>query len=416
MISVLRYGNGRSCSLALRDEALVADCEIPRGEPLIDVSKAAEAALEQPLDFPPLAKALVPGDKVAITLADAVPQAATIIARVVNLLLAADIRPNDVTVLEPSERSETRVVDPLAETAPEIRNLISTQIHDPHHREGLCYLAASTEGHPQYISRAIHEADFVISVGKLHGVETRGHDAFRSGVFPTFSDAATLKRYRSDRGGAQQKRLCKNAEEIAWLLGARFTIQVVPGAAGTVLDILAGDTNAVGREGTRRYHEAWACDVPRQAELVVGTIEGDGAEQTWESLGAAIMNAQRAVSTDGSILVLCELAKPPDWRLRKALVADEVQLDDRRVRCTADSTTALDLARALERSKIYLVSGLDDELVEELGMLPVSIDDLPRLVTRYESCTLLRNAQYAVAEPADAPSLEPAIAKPRRRR
>ena len=47
------------------------------------------------------------------------------------------------------------------------------------------------------------------------------------------------------------------ADEAGWLLGARFTIQVVPGGGDDVLAVLAGDLDAVCRAGSQRCEDAW---------------------------------------------------------------------------------------------------------------------------------------------------------------
>ena len=66
----------------------------------------------------------------------------------------------------------------------------------------------------------------------------------------------------------------------------------------------------------------------------------------------------------------------------------------------SDALPATQLARAMDRARVYLLSDLDAETVEELGMAPVeSADEIPRLAARHKSCILLGNAQHAVATP-----------------
>ncbi|HEX3724962.1 MAG TPA: hypothetical protein VHV08_01915, partial [Pirellulales bacterium] len=48
---------------------------------------------------------------------------------------------------------------------------------------------------------------------------------------------------------------------------------------------------------------------------------------------------------------------------------------------------------------VYLVSQLDEELVEDLGIHPLSASQVSRLARRYESCIVLANADYAIACP-----------------
>jgi hypothetical protein len=55
------------------------------------------------------------------------------------------------------------------------------------------------------------------------------------------------------------------------------------------------------------------------------------------------------------------------------------------------------LARAVERGPVYLLSQLEDETIEDLGLAPVAdIDEIIRLAGRHESCIVLEDAQHTV--------------------
>ena len=46
------------------------------------------------------------------------------------------------------------------------------------------------------------------------------------------------------------------------------------------------------------------------------------------------------------------------------------------------------------------MSRLDAETVEELGLVPLTADDVSRLARRFDSCVVLANAHYAIAQPS----------------
>ena len=76
---------------------------------------------------------------------------------------------------------------------------------------------------------------------------------------------------------------------IAWLLGARFTVQVVPGRGVEVLHVLAGDLAAVSERGEQLYDQAWRFDDLKPASLVVVAVvrlEADPAAvaEAWNEL------------------------------------------------------------------------------------------------------------------------------------
>ena len=66
-----------------------------------------------------------------------------------------------------------------------------------------------------------------------------------------------------------------------------------------------------------------------------------------------------------------------------------------------DALPAAQLARALDRGKVYFLSRLEASVVEDLEMIHVGNGaELARLARRHASCILLSNAQYAVTKPA----------------
>ena len=95
MSSVLHYGVDSVVEIESTGD-LVADCRTPRGEPLADIAAAVSSALSEPLDFPPLRRSVVPGDRVAVALGAGVPHAAALASSLVANLLEAGIAPGGI--------------------------------------------------------------------------------------------------------------------------------------------------------------------------------------------------------------------------------------------------------------------------------------------------------------------------------
>lgn len=404
MTLVVRFGAHSSAQLDIPSEALIATCEAPRGKPIKDLAAAVDRALAEPLEFPPLAQSVVPGDKVVLALASGVPQGATIVARTLAVLQAAGVDPHDITLIRTQDDVDEGSPDPLAALPRELVAGIQVEVHDPKRRESLSYLAADGGGKPIYINRTLHEADAVIAIGCLRLDDSPGYLGINSSVFPAFSDSARLERYRTPAAveAAHRRKLQKQADEVGWLLGLQFTIQVVPGAASEVLHLLAGSAEAVFRTGSRLCEEAWGFRVPRLADLVVATIEGDASEQSWENVGRALAAATRALRPGGAVVVCSEMEEglgPALEQIVGAVDLDEALAEIQRQH-PADALTATQVVHALQRGKVYLISQLDDELVEELGLAPLEAEQLSRIAQRYDSCLVLTNSHHAIARPA----------------
>jgi hypothetical protein len=137
--------------------------------------------------------------------------------------------------------------------------------------------------------------------------------------------------------------------------------------------------------------------------LVVAAISGVERQQTWENLGRAVESAAYLVEEDGAIVVCCDLAAPPGPALQRLIGATSREDAVRQIRRDnpRDALPALQLARALQTHRIYLLSRLDAELVESLEMIPVAgPDELVRLTQRSDSCLVVANALHAMVQVA----------------
>jgi len=402
MECVLRHGTDSSVRLELPDDTALAHCGMPRGVPLEDPAAAVVEALAEPLDYPALIRSTTPGDRVVLALDTGVPRVAEIVAAVVRSLADCGVDPDGITVLRTRADADTGVGDPCRLVPEEIKERIALATHDPTTREKLAYLAATEAGEPVLLNRAIHDADLVLPIGCFRSEESAGYFGIFGTLYPTFSDTRTLMRYRSpgtlDLEGRHRRRLLKTVNEVGWLLGVTLTVQVVPGAGNAIQHVLAGACDSVGRQGRQLYDAAWNQSVPRRATLVVAGIEGGPEQQTWRALGQTLSAAARLIEDDGAIVVCCDLATRPGPAVQRLSDAHSRDAALRRIRKDRpdDALPAMQLAQALDRGNVYLLSRLEQSLVEDLDVTPVARpDELARLVRQFESCIVLSNAPHA---------------------
>ena len=84
-----------------------------RGAPSEFRCRCNRSRIADPLGFPPLAHAALPGDKVAIALAHGVPQAAKIVARAAEILVSSGVRAHDITIVQTLEDHQSGTASPL---------------------------------------------------------------------------------------------------------------------------------------------------------------------------------------------------------------------------------------------------------------------------------------------------------------
>jgi len=399
----LKYGDEGSLQLELPQKAVVADGCQPRGTPLDDPASAVIAALADPLDFPPFSRAVIPGDRIALALDLGIPLVGDIVAGAVHTVLEAGASAEDIAVVlapgsDPDSLQLIRSRLPLP-----IRDQVGVVVHDPTDEGFLGYLAASKDGKPVYFNRWVYDADVVLPISTMRLEKSLGYVGVHGGLFPTFSDGATLARFRAPTSAdwaVHQRRRREEADEAAWLLGVQCTLQIAPGPGNSVLHALAGDARAVAQKGRVLCEAAWLHQAPQRASLVVATIEGGPEQQTWENFARALFAASHAV-TDGGAIVLCtNLCRAPGPALRRlteiGATDDEVQRDLRREK-SVDAMSAALLAEAQQRAQVYLLSGLDGDVVEDLGLGHVTdVEQVQRLSRGHRSCILLGNAHHAM--------------------
>ena len=243
----------------------------------------------------------------------------------------------------------------------------------------------------------------LIPIGLARLDDSLGYAGPASGIFPTFSDEQTTQRYRAPRLldlPERREKLRALADEVSWLLGVLFAIQVVPGRSQDILHIIAGRSDLAYARGQSLCEDAWSFEVPHRANVVVAAVEGSNGTQTWENIARALWSASQSVTDDGAIALCTELAEDLGPGMQRLCNADDIERVLREIskERPADSLVAAELANALQRGPLYLMSRLDENVVEELGIANVTDkEELARLVARHDSCILIANAQHAVA-------------------
>jgi len=402
MSRILRYGEQLELSLDIEADRLSADCEV-RGQPLADPAAAVVAATSEPIEFPSLAQATIPGDQIAIALDFEVPHAESIIAGIIEVLLQGAAEPEMITVVCAPGYVAGGDWSPTQALPEDIREKVVVEYHDPAEKANLAFLGPAQDDSPIYFNRRVCEADVILPVSVTRLADSLGYVGIHGGLYPTFSDDDTQTRFYSAKSVADAEQTARRrleAQQAVWQLGVQFTIQVIPGAGNSILHVLAGDCESVAAEGERLSRGAWLHRVAGRASLVVATIEGGPEKQTWENFARALHAASGMVEVDGAIVLCSELECPPGPALQRLAVGDEDQLyNDIQGLQANDVVAASTLLIAREQARVYLLSRLDSDTVEELGIGYVSEPtEVARLSQRHETCILLRNAHRALGK------------------
>jgi nickel-dependent lactate racemase len=358
-----------------------------------DPEAAVVEALAAPLDFPPLAAGIVPGDRVAIAVDREVPCLPEVLRGAVDSLRQAGVEPGDISVVTEDVQTGELCRSAFGETeAPQI------VVHAPDDENNLCLVGTTKRGEPLLVNKVIFDADLVLPIGCAR---VGAKDAYDS-LFPRFSNLIALEKYRSPgQRESIENRSAKRSEvdEAGWMIGVQMTMQVVPAAGERVAHVVAGEPQAVAQRSEELCREQWLLRSAHRVGLAVATLTGGTHAQTWANVGRALAAAEGVLAEEGAIAICTNLEEQPGHSLGRLVGDPDLDTAARKIfhDHDADSLPAWYLARALQHGPVYFMSQLSSETVEDMGLAPVeSIDDLVRLAGRHESFAMLGDAQHAV--------------------
>ena len=395
---LLRYGDGQQFQIGLNSSRIVGQNRPPNSS--TDFASEVRQQLSAPLDFPPLELAVVPDDRIVIALDRHTPGAAEIIAAVWSAFERRDIKPQDVSILQPASWKADKLTDPRVALPAAVQKAMHWTIHDATDKKREGYLANSATGERIYLDREVIEADFVLPIGAVGFDPLLGFRSAGSAIYPGLSNIDSMAKTRgqdhAELRPEDDRPLRQLQDEVAWLLGVLFGIQVLPGIAGQPAGVIAGaleSTTTVARDWLKQN---WFVEQPERCEILVAAVDADSAGTNWEQIGVALQTARNLVQRGGKVVLLTSLSAQPTegFRYLQQCGSPREALKPLRLESPPDLIPASRLASATDWAKVYLVSALDSDVVESLCMTPLTANEATRLLDRGGSCVLLESAQH----------------------
>lgn len=367
---------------------LVAQYEGPAGLTQDAAGCLVGEALSRPVDGPPLAAHIVPGDRIVLAVADRLPQDPAVLEAVIGCLTAAG-----------AERSAIEVLRPWSGRLEPVTEGVTTSIFNPEHETDTAYLAADEKADPLYIARALVDADVVVSMGSYSWNAALGGQAIEGELWPVFSrrDASEqLGRALAMRPRAAHRQWRSTSRDVLWQMGVIAELRLVTGRRGALahaaFGMPAAAAGAVGKAAS-----AWRPAIAKAASLTVASLSDPLAGL--DAVARAVAAASRATFPDGTVCVVGRLADEPGivfsrWRqgvalqplIREAVRSGEAAL-------VADAFFTRQMARALRARRLVLLSDLEESTLESLDIGHASApEDVDRLCHAAESVIVLHEA------------------------
>lgn len=387
-------------SLSIPDERLVRTRSSRAFEPAIaDVAAAIRDALDHPLRFEhPLHRALTPDDRIALVIDDTLPRLGELVGGVLQYLAIAGIGPESVTIITAPGPQASDWIDDLPDEFADVH----TEVHHPDDRKLLSYLGTTKRGRRVYLNRTLLDADQIIVLTGRNYDAQLGYAGCEAAIYPALADAETRQALAGalslEAPDGEPGRARSEALEVAWLLSSTIFIQVVEAEGDAIATIGAG-LIASSDEGIRLQNERWRYSVDRPADVVIASIGGDPRRHDFSTLARALTAASRVVEDGGCIVILSESEAVVSETMEVLRQADEpyTALQTLNQLKPADPSAVFQWASVAERARIYLVSGMKPEIVEEMFATPIcSVEEVQRLIDSADSCLILPEAHKSL--------------------
>ena len=342
---------------------------------------AVQDALRHPIGTPTLRKILHPGETVAIVTSDITRPMPTwaVMPVLLDELYAAGIRREDITLVfalgshrSHSDEEKRRLA---GERAWSEISCVDSNINDCVH------IGVTNRGTPVDIDRRVVNADRRICLGNIEYHYFAGYSGGAKAIMPGVSTRAAIQANHSQMvnpaacaGRIKGNPVREDIEEAATMVGVDFILNVILDAHKQIIKAVAGDATAAHRAGCAFLDTLYRIEIPQQADIVIVSQGGAPKDLNLYQTQKALDNAKYAVKPGGVIILIgsCKegLGEPTfeEWITTaphpQALI-ERIQKDFR-----LGGHKAAAIAMVRERADIYLVSDLEDALVEKLFMQP----------------------------------------------
>jgi nickel-dependent lactate racemase len=282
---------------------------------LPDEPEALRAALRHPIDSPPLAELVNPGDTVLIAHSDITR--ATPNDRILPVLLAelegVGIRRRDITLLNalgthrPQTESELRQM--LGDA---VVNHYHCLQHNAFDDAGLLPLGETSFGHPVRLNRLLVEADVKILTGFIEPHFFAGFSGGPKGVLPALAGQESvltnhgrtmIAHPQATWGICEGNPIWEEMREVALLTQPTFLLNVTLNAQKQITGVFAGEMLAAHRAGRAFVRDSAMVPVDAPYDIVITTNSGYPLDQNLYQCVKGMSAARQIVRRGGAIIL-----------------------------------------------------------------------------------------------------------------
>lgn len=351
-------------------------------------SELVQEALEHPIGAPRLCDMAVGKKKIVVISSD---HTRPVPSHIIMPLLLAEIRKGnpdaEITILISTGLHRLTTKDELeAKFGSEITNKEHIVVHDCDDKDNLVYLGKLPSGGDLIINRLAAEADLLVAEGFIEPHFFAGFSGGRKSVLPGVASRATVMYNHnsafiadphSRTGVIEGNPIHNDMLYAARAARLDFIINVVIDAKHDPVFAVAGDCDLAHRAG--REFLASKCQVDAvPADIVISTNGGYPLDQNIYQSVKGMTAAEATVKEGGVIIMLSKASDGHGGKSFHETFRDEKDLN-RMMQTFLDrgpDETIIDqwqsqiFARLLLKATVIFISSCDDQLVEDMHMIP----------------------------------------------
>ena len=364
--------------------------------PIKDVSTAIKAALERPVNSPPMRSLVKRGDKACIVFTDItrVSPDHQLVPPMLAELEQAGVRDEDVTLLcgvgmhRPSTMEEK--IEKLGKVVVERYRVVD---HEPQNLEALVDLGTTESGIPLSVNKIAYEADLLVATGIVEPHQYAGYSGGAKTVAVGAAGEAMIAYTHGpnmiDHPGTRLGRIEGNPFQEAVIEAGRrarlrFIINVVMDDEKRMLAVRAGEPRATFSELVTFARSVYEVPVPQQYDVAVCGVGFPKDSNLYQASRAPsyLFFAPISVVKPGGVFILpaqCEEGAGKGVGEQRYLEAmknakdiPSLLADLRRTGYPPGAQRAFVMAKVLEQNEVIVVGCKDPKIVADAKMTPAT--------------------------------------------
>jgi nickel-dependent lactate racemase len=241
-------------------------------------------------------------------------------------------------------------------------------------------LGRCKNGTPVDIFVPVAKADRIICMGNIEYHYFAGYSGGSKALMPGVSSHDAIQANHSNMvkkeacaGNIESNPVRQDIDEVGEHIKIDFIVNVILNSKKEIVKAVAGDYIKAHREGCKVVDELYGKKIDKQADIVIVSPGGFPKDINIYQSQKGLDNAKNAVR-EGGIIILAASAKEKfgektfeDWMLNKK---PEEMIKEIQENFKLGGHKAAAIAMVLQKSKIYMVSELEDELVRKINFTP----------------------------------------------